>query len=419
MVKDYYAILGLTENASIDDVRQAYRKLAKKYHPDVNKAPDAHQRFCEISEAYEFITAHWSGPSATLNQAYTNRERYKEYQNTDAYEKFVREAQERARRQAKMRYEKFKKQHEAFQESGFNDIALLLTMFMRFFSLALFLVLFFTPIVLAIIVHWKNVFLIFLTWPFALGIGLNYLDNRKDYFKPGKFYYTFKKIKSLFTETHPSEQSCFYCRNLTANSRPYRLIMIILKDVRVKTEGFRQHNINYINKEITIDIPRSQKAFIVHSIIALVKILTIILSVSFLGISSTPWKFMAGIFAGGILSSLILLITQTKSNVSYIINYSLIIRMVIWMAAIFASTNFHFSPFNLVSNGLIYFAIFAIILFDSFIMQLISLVLGKYEFYPIIPQHAEFKKKLNQGYILYNDIPMVSVFYPFFKWIFG
>lgn len=50
-----YSILGISENSSIDEVKSAYKKLAKKYHPDVNKEPDAEQKFKEISAAYEEI----------------------------------------------------------------------------------------------------------------------------------------------------------------------------------------------------------------------------------------------------------------------------------------------------------------------------------------------------------------------------
>jgi curved DNA-binding protein len=51
--RDYYEALGVRRDASNEDIRQAYRKLARKYHPDVNKEPDAEDRFKEISEAYE------------------------------------------------------------------------------------------------------------------------------------------------------------------------------------------------------------------------------------------------------------------------------------------------------------------------------------------------------------------------------
>ncbi|MSQ21974.1 MAG: J domain-containing protein [Dehalococcoidia bacterium] len=57
MAKDYYIILGVTRDASDKDVRQAYRGLARKYHPDVNKKDkDAEERFKEINAAYEVIS---------------------------------------------------------------------------------------------------------------------------------------------------------------------------------------------------------------------------------------------------------------------------------------------------------------------------------------------------------------------------
>jgi molecular chaperone DnaJ len=54
--RDYYDVLGLSKGASEDDIKKAYRKLAKKYHPDVNKADDAEAKFKEINEAYEVLS---------------------------------------------------------------------------------------------------------------------------------------------------------------------------------------------------------------------------------------------------------------------------------------------------------------------------------------------------------------------------
>jgi curved DNA-binding protein len=53
--RDYYEALGVPRDASTEDIRRAYRKLAREYHPDVNKEPDAEDRFKEISEAYEVL----------------------------------------------------------------------------------------------------------------------------------------------------------------------------------------------------------------------------------------------------------------------------------------------------------------------------------------------------------------------------
>ena len=53
--KDYYATLGIKKDASQDDIQKAYRKLARKYHPDVNKDPKAEVKFKEIGEAYEVL----------------------------------------------------------------------------------------------------------------------------------------------------------------------------------------------------------------------------------------------------------------------------------------------------------------------------------------------------------------------------
>jgi curved DNA-binding protein len=53
--KDYYKTLGVERDAGQDEIKRAYRKLARKFHPDVNKAADAEKRFKEIGEAYEVL----------------------------------------------------------------------------------------------------------------------------------------------------------------------------------------------------------------------------------------------------------------------------------------------------------------------------------------------------------------------------
>ncbi len=54
--KDFYAILGLSKGASEAEIKTAYKKLAKQWHPDVNKSPDATEKFKELSEAYSVLS---------------------------------------------------------------------------------------------------------------------------------------------------------------------------------------------------------------------------------------------------------------------------------------------------------------------------------------------------------------------------
>ena len=53
--KDYYKVMGIARDASQDEVKRAYRKLARKYHPDVSKEKDAEERFKELQEAHEVL----------------------------------------------------------------------------------------------------------------------------------------------------------------------------------------------------------------------------------------------------------------------------------------------------------------------------------------------------------------------------
>ena len=54
--KDYYAVLGLKKDATDDQIKKAFRKLARQYHPDQNKAPEAEQKFKEITEAHDVLS---------------------------------------------------------------------------------------------------------------------------------------------------------------------------------------------------------------------------------------------------------------------------------------------------------------------------------------------------------------------------
>ena len=65
--RDYYEILGVTAAPRADDLKSAFRQLARQYHPDVNKSTDAEERFKEINEAYAVLSTPKSAPRMTAS----------------------------------------------------------------------------------------------------------------------------------------------------------------------------------------------------------------------------------------------------------------------------------------------------------------------------------------------------------------
>ncbi len=55
LLSDYYLILGLSTDASVDEIKRAYRQKARLYHPDINHSPDAMEMFIKVTKAYDFL----------------------------------------------------------------------------------------------------------------------------------------------------------------------------------------------------------------------------------------------------------------------------------------------------------------------------------------------------------------------------
>ena len=89
MDKDYYKIMGVSQDASDKDIKMAYRKLARRYHPDISKEPNAEEKFKEMGEAYEVLKD--PVKRAEYNQYLKDREfnqRQRSQQSTGQGERF-------------------------------------------------------------------------------------------------------------------------------------------------------------------------------------------------------------------------------------------------------------------------------------------------------------------------------------------
>lgn len=97
MFDKYYHILGIPSDASLNEIKKAYRQKSKELHPDKNKSADANDQFIELTEAYDFLVnlkTNQNSQSASVT-----------YQQWEA--KIRNESRERARKYAKMRYENY------------------------------------------------------------------------------------------------------------------------------------------------------------------------------------------------------------------------------------------------------------------------------------------------------------------------
>lgn len=115
MPSDLYAVLELGHDATADEIRAAYRRLAKQFHPDVSAAPDAHQRFIALTEAYEILSVPMKRLRYDMTRHSPSPKRAPE-RSRSRYEQDVRRYQQEARQRAEqfssMSYERF--DHEYF-----------------------------------------------------------------------------------------------------------------------------------------------------------------------------------------------------------------------------------------------------------------------------------------------------------------
>lgn len=134
-MEDPYSILKIKLDASNAEIKNAYRALAKKYHPDVSKETDAKEHFMKISEAYQIIT----------EKPYEYQFEYA-YSATNTYKKQEFERKENAKKYAEMNYESFKRNNNAFRKAWYFGPVKYGVYFFIIFSYFLALTMFLAPL---------------------------------------------------------------------------------------------------------------------------------------------------------------------------------------------------------------------------------------------------------------------------------
>jgi hypothetical protein len=122
----YYRTLGLQPKATPEEIRRAYRRLAKQYHPDLNPSPDARARFLDIVEAYEVLLGERKA-AARKRTAPVD------------HEAIQRKAREEALKRARMRYAEFRRQRDKEQGEAYGKaliwVAALVVAYLTWMSL--------------------------------------------------------------------------------------------------------------------------------------------------------------------------------------------------------------------------------------------------------------------------------------------
>lgn len=410
MLEEYFKILGLAKTASQEEIKKAYRFLAKKYHPDISSESEAGKKFIRITEAYEILTN--QKILETLRIIAENEEERKR-----SYEYYKKKAREVAQQAAEMKYERLRKEHEAFQQSGMYDLFLLLDYIGHFLLIIVTIFLLGFPVYIAVTTGFYGLFFF---WIAGIILTVHILSRGKAYFRLGPFFYTFRDIKNIFIEEMgKGTDNCSYCINHKADSYPYKIDLLKVQDIQLNFIGSLWHEVRYKRTYKKLSLPRSKKAFCIHTSTTLIKILSIVLTLIFLPFTSLMWRFFAGIVTGGLLSALVLAFSHTRSKVSYLYTLSFVIQLGLWVMVLIMLCRWNnfpdIQPTDYLVAGVVLLLFFQDVLIDLVTKILFRKInLNK----PIIKQPQEIQKLVNQDYHNYLEIPVWSTIFPLIKWVF-
>jgi hypothetical protein len=413
MLDHYFKILNLPSDANLESIKKAYRKIALQIHPDVNEAPDAAEKFRELCEAYEILISHKS--DANGDELYDN--------SSEAiynWENVIREAREKAKERARMRYAKIKADQEIFEKSEFRDLILFFKYAWSVLAIALGMWLITWPIY-ALIYHVPDVqYVIFFFWMGGFFLLSYIFKRRKSWFDHGHINFNFQTIKKYFdfSEFAEVKTACAYCRGRRGNGRPFKFSMLKVRDVTYHNIGPMQHKVNYNRKYKELFIPRSRKAFWVHFFMAIVKPAGIIAGMIFIPFPGIIWRFFLAFFALLLFEWIISVLLATRSKSSFLLTPFQIIKLCIWTLALI-SQSYVYPGFILANNDALVLLLVVMLVFLDMFLDLILRIFPFHSWFyrPVFKQLPGLSYLFTKGYQPYLDIPVWSTLYPFLRWI--
>ncbi len=395
--KDYYTVLEIDHDAGPVEIKQAYRKMAKIYHPDISDSPDAHERFIEITEAYEILM------NRDLHAYYIHRVKTDSEFMRAQWEQARREAQESARRYAKMKFEKFKQEQEAFKKSGWHDLILTFRYLGRILAFPLIGLFIALPLISKEVSEHPTGYVMF--WLMALILVFFILNNWKNYLRIDSYYYHLSDIGKVLKESSKkTAEECYYCPGHRAMIYPYKIFIFRIRSMQVQTFGALYGRKVGTNREIkTIRIPRSRKAFLIHALGSLLKISVFLSCMIFM--TRDPLARLSlpiGLILGGLASGVMLMITGTRSKVSYLLSYGMLIKFLVWILLIWFLGSYAF----------------IFLFFDPMLEALLRFISEDRLFIPLTRQYPSLYRLFCKRYQLYMELPVLSVISPLFRWLF-
>lgn len=178
MPPSYYEILGVSINATEDEIRKAYRRRAKEFHPDLNKAPDAGAKFLIVKKAYETLI------NKNKRIVYNNK-RKNPHSSYDAYMAWKKKKKEEEEREEFLRYQEFIRERERFRNSKLYVPMKIFMMFGAFLGYCVGLGII---TICGFVLYRTHVAFVFLLLPFLAG-GVYLIKCTADWYSSSKKYF--------------------------------------------------------------------------------------------------------------------------------------------------------------------------------------------------------------------------------------